>query len=214
MKKRKIKYKKFELLKKGKEMQRKTLLNPKGIKERVLPKDVLAKLQAGYKVPNKMAYLYNSAGNLKKIDLEKSPEGQKKVVELLKQGYSFDPTIVKPQPKPISNMGELINKLDGQFADYKKQITAPLNAQIEELEKKLKEKEEEFEIFRKLSQINIEKAKKLTEENTALKKKVSSTEVFNAVTKQLLDIIATNELEEIVLNHKEDKYTFSVIVKK
>jgi len=191
--------------KKEKKMQRKTLISPKGLKERVLPKDILARLEAGYKVPNKMAYLYNSAGNLKKIVLENYPQGQKKVIELLKQGYSFDPNVVKKQPatetKPITNIGELFNKWDGLFSDYNKEMTAPLNAKIEELEKKLKEKEEEFEIFRKLSQINIEKNKK------------QEPAIFNAVTKQLLEIIANNPLEEIVLNHKEDKYSFSGVVK-
>lgn len=186
-------------------MQRKTLLNPKGVKERVLPKDILDKLQAGYKLPNKMAYLYNSAGNLKKIVLENNPLGQKKVIEFLKQGYSFDPNVVKKQsvmPQPaISNIGELFNKWDGLFAEYNKEMTAPLNARIEELEKKLKEKEEEFEIFRKLSQINIKKQQDI------------QPAIFNAVTKQLLDIIANNPLEEIVLNHKEDKYSFSGVVK-
>jgi molecular chaperone GrpE (heat shock protein) len=193
-------------------MQLKTLLNPKGIKERVLPKDILAKLQAGYKVPNKTAYLYNSAGNLKKILLENNSLGQKTVIELLKQGYSFDPSIVKtqsvpitkqsvPVTKPIQNIGDFFNKLDAQFAEYNKQITAPLNARIEELEKKLKEKEEEFEVFRKLSQINIKKQQEL------------QPAIFNAVTKQLLDIIANNPLEEIVLNHKEEKYSFSGVVK-
>lgn len=192
-------------------MKRKTLINLKGDKETVLPKDILAKLQAGYKVPNKMAYLYNSAGNLKKIVLENNPEGQKKVIEFLKLGYSFDPNVVKKQSvsttqqKPISNIGELFNRLDGQFAEYSKQITAPLTSKIEELEKKLKEKEEEFEVFRKLSQINIERNKKLQESKVP--------EIFNVVTKQLLEIIANNPLEEIVLNHKEGIYSFSGIVK-
>lgn len=192
-------------------MKRKTLINLKGDKETVLPKDILAKLQAGYKVPNKMAYLYNSAGNLKKIVLENNPEGQKKVIEFLKLGYSFDPNVVKKQSvsttqqKPISNIGELFNRLDGQFAEYNKQITAPLTSKIEELEKKLKEKEEEFEVFRKLSQINIERNKKLQESKVP--------EIFNVVTKQLLEIIANNPLEEIVLNHKEGIYSFSGIVK-
>jgi len=103
----------------------------------------------------------------------------------------------------------LFHRWDGMFTDYNKEISKPLTTKIEELEKKLKDKEEEFEVFKKLSQINVEKAKKLQEENTTLKNKV-----FNAVTMQLLDIISTNELEEIVLNHKDGKYTFSVIVKK
>jgi len=194
--------------KKEKEMQRKTLINLKGMKERVLPQEILAKLQSGYKVPNKVAYLYNSAGNLKKIILENNPEGQKKVIELLRQGFSFDENIVKkvstPAYMPMTKLGDLFHRWD-----YNKEISKPLTTKIEELEKKLKDKEEEFEVFKKLSQINVEKAKKLQEENTTLKNKV-----FNAVTMQLLDIISTNELEEIVLNHKDGKYTFSVIVKK
>jgi hypothetical protein len=166
--------------KKGKKMKRKTLINLKGEKETVLPKDIFAKLQAGYKVPNKVAYLYNSAGNLKKIMLVNNPEGQKKVIGLLKQGYSFDPNIVK---KPIDQVEQLTSK-------------------IEYLEKKLKEKEDEFEVFKRLSQINIERNKKLQEK-----------EIFNVVTKHLLEIIANNPLEEIILNHKEDKYSFSGVVK-
>jgi hypothetical protein len=198
----------------------KTLVAPNGDFVRVEHSDVLAFLEQGYTIPTKLALLFKN-GKKREIKLENYALGLSKVISSLKDGYSFErsakPMLDLPMngvqmKEPPKDFGWLYNQVSGYFSDYDKQITAPLNDKIAELEKKLEEKDMEMEVFRQLSQINIEKSKKIQEENASLKEKTAV--AFNVVTQQLLDIIANNPMEEIILNQSGDRYTFTVQVKK
>lgn len=199
----------------------KNLVNSDGYFVRVEHSDVLSLLEhSGYTIPTKVAILFKN-GKKKEIQLENNPFGLNKVISCLKEGWSFErprkqlldlPMNGVQMKEPPKDFGWLYNQVSGYLSDYDKQITAPLNDKIAELEKKLEEKDMEMEVFRQLSQINIEKSKKIQEENVSLKEKTAV--AFNVVTQQLLDIIANNPMEEIILNQSGDRYTFTVQVKK
>jgi hypothetical protein len=185
-------------------MKQRYFLNLKGEKEIVEDKDILAKLKLGYKIPIQIVILFNQKTKDTKHIKTQYKSSQKRIIELLESGYALTTyTKASASKKGIDSTHHAKN-------------TKSLSPKIKSLEEDIKQGQELAGVFKHLSQINIERSKALQEENESLRNQIEALKkpfVSNLIAQHLMEIIASNLLEEIVLSHKGDVYTFSGSVK-
>jgi len=200
--------------------KKRLLLSPKGEKCLVNEKEVLSFLKQGYTIPIQLVYLFNGVTkDIKHIKTEYK-SSHTKIIQYLENGYEFT-TASKMTPLKKDNvlkLSDMLPEIPAAPSTPEEETLKSLKSKVEDLEKELLRKKEEFEIFRQLSQINVKVSKDLHKENELLRDQLSQVSnekpvVNNFIAQHLLEIISSNPLEEVVLTNKGNMFSFSGIVR-